>query len=204
MCHWTPSWQPTALISLERFQQGHGGAVWEAEDQARIILPVNHVYGGFGKGNKNKHSKTWRHPWKSPEEYFKACWRSQLLPTPPGFTFLAVAAAGSLVEGQKKDWSVHPSLLRAPSTESSTGRLLWKFVGRVREKMCSHSQRCHIEISFIIVSLVPPDSLVFNVSMRVLDHCYTVSDAQMESWDDEYIKANHQAAQIKLTKKQIW
>lgn len=57
VCHWTPSWQRSALISLERFQRRHSGAVWEAVDQARIILPVNHVCGGFGKGNKNK-------PWK--------------------------------------------------------------------------------------------------------------------------------------------
>lgn len=64
------------------------------------------------KGIKTSIGNSQQEPWKLLDEYFKACCCSQLVPTQPGFTFLAVAAVGSLVKGQK-DLSFHPSELQA-------------------------------------------------------------------------------------------
>lgn len=103
VCRWTPSWQPSGLISLERLQRRRGAAVREAEDRARIILPVNHVRAGFSEGEQKQ-------ALEKLDATHDECFKALLYPTLYGFTSLAAAAAGSLVAGQKKDRSVHPDL----------------------------------------------------------------------------------------------
>lgn len=166
MCHWTPSWQRTALISPERLGRRHGGAVWEAEDEARIILPVNHICGGFGKGKKNKDSKTRRHRWKPPDQYFKACRRSQpCMSSPFG------SGCCWVISGWTEGGLICSSISSQSSEHCDQRRVSQNFAGRVRAKLCSHSRR--VEISEVSLSFLW-FHLILGCLMSArgsLDHC---------------------------------